>query len=738
MKPDLQTATQGQPEAGPALTEISPCASESFLAPEHSTDFDGCESQANCIGTKPKEAVATVPAVTTLPQGLPVGAPDALAKAGETSGTAECPEGSGLGVGANPQPISSVEPVGESPTGAPESGALPIEGRSTNELTEALRRSAILARIDALVAAGCPIGDAREQAGISAATYSRWRARLAARGSLIPDRHKSGRRRALELNEAEERVVKDLYQRSNKDKWSGSMRTTAKFLAHHPDTRDEVRGKILAALECSSRVPGFIKRVLERVTKAHTQQRRQPKNAASQFAGTVGAFFGDKNDRRRVIESDDGTVNFVGWLPWPMGGDRCSDKFGVRIGRWQFLPAMEAGWSHFMAGYQLVCRPRGSYREEDIRSLIHLVARAHGLPDEFRFERGSWEANNVVNLLRTLGVGLQTVYQPNQKPHIEGAFNKLWTYLSVLNGPGGQAQMGRYRGEMEEENRLVEKCRAGRADPRDHFPSLAQIIKALDAALAMHNRDTIQSKIYGHWVPELRFKEHAAERPWTPLPAEMEFLFAPYVRQWTVSGGSVGGGLPLLDDGPKVPFYFATEDLWRWNGRKVQLYFDPAAEQCEATIVSLEDYHGFRPGEVICRAGLVGDLTPYARASLGYSEEAAQRSNQSLRLARAACRRETRALGLDGQVKASVSEARDGQGAVVRVATDNTGPRDHGTTGPRDNGTTTTKFQAVRPNGRATSLAAPTPDQWARRQARLKEQVLATRASQTTNNHTEE
>lgn len=689
MKPDLPTATQGQLEAGPALTEIEPHVTESFLAPED------------------------------------------RAKPGNRQ---EAPGDGGATISTQPSTLNHFDgcaPIQDhSQTGTPKEDDLgpavnAIEGRSVPELTEALRRSQILARIDALVAAGCPIGDAQAQAGISPATYSRWRARLAARGSLVPDRHKSGRKRVLELSEAEEAALKALYQRSNKDEWSGSMRTAAKWLANHPDTREEVRGKILSALETSSRVPGFVRRALERVTRAHTQQRRQPSKAAiQQFAGTVGAFFGDKNDRRRIIESDDGTLNFVCWIPWPMGGDPCSDKFGVRIGRWQFLPAIEAGWSHFYLGYALVCRARASYREEDIRSLIHLVAIAHGLPDGFRFERGSWEANNVVALLRQLGVQLHTVYQPNQKPFVEGGFSKQWDYLSMIDKQ--VAQVGRYRGEMEEANRLVERCKAGRVDPREQFPSLAQTITAIDGTLAMRNSDTIQS-IYGKWVPEIRFKEHAAERPWAALPANTEFLFAPYVRDWTVNKGTVGGKLPLLDDF-SVPFYFADENLWRWNGRKVRVYFDPAAEQCTATIVSLSDYHGFRPDEIICRAELVGDLTHFARASLGWSEVEAGRYNQALRLGRAACRRETRALGPDGQLKLSTSEARDGQGNVVRVTTD---PVTHG----RDaRATTTTKFQATPPTGRATSLAAPTAEQWARRQARLKEQVLATRATSETNN----
>ena len=319
----------------------------------------------------------------------------------------------------------------------------------------------------------------------------------------------------------------------------------------------------------------------------------------------------------------------------------------------------------------------------------------------------------MVDLLKQLGVGLDTVCQPNQKPFVEGGLNSLWTYLSVLDG-----QVGRYRGEMEEENRLVEKCKAGRADPREHFPSLAQAITALDGALAMRNSDTVNS-IYGRWVPEVRFKDHAVARPWNALPEAMAFLFAPYVREWTVAKATVGGKLPLLEDFD-VPFYFSSEELWRWNGRKVRLYFDPAAEQCTATIVSLEDYHGFRKGEVICRAELVGDLPHFARASFGWSEEKAAGYSQIMRLARAACRREVRALSEGGQVKASASEARDGQGNVTRIETQTT---DHG---PRT--TEITKFQSPRPKAPGLGLRVPTAEQWQKRRTQLAEQAEAAAA----------
>ena len=34
---------------------------------------------------------------------------------------------------------------------------------------------------------------------------------------------------------------------------------------------------------------------------------------------------------------DDATRNVACWIPWPWGGCPCSDKYGVKLGRWQTL-----------------------------------------------------------------------------------------------------------------------------------------------------------------------------------------------------------------------------------------------------------------------------------------------------------------------------------------------------------------------------------------------------------------
>jgi hypothetical protein len=482
---------------------------------------------------------------------------------------------------------------------------------------------------------------------------------------LMDELHKCGTgSRFPAVTEEESLALMDIYRKSNKGKDAASMRSAAEAYAMQTGVRDELRSAILAVTE-KARVPLALKRIFERVTKTHIAMDRRPKHTASTgFSGNVGSHVDDMADRLRIIESDDGTFNFAAWIPWAMGGDPCSDRFHVRLGRWQFLPAVDAGWTRMYLCFAIVCRPRGSYSRHDIRALIYMLCRSYGLPDAFRFERGPWESDDVVRLIRALlgETGLQTVHSPDQKAIIEGGFSLLWEYLSQIDG-----QVGRYRGDVEAGNILVQKCRAGRADPRDHFPSLAQCTNAVTAALARANARTVDS-IYGKFIPEERHELLKAQRPWRPLPADMEYKFAPFVREWTVCKGTVGGDIPILED-YSAPFYFAHEDLWRWNGHKVRLYFDITATPCLAAVESTENYNGYRADEIICRAELLGGLPHFCRGQLGLADEQCERQVKWRSAALSALRMDLRALGPRGQVTAAVSEERNGSGSFARVET---------------------------------------------------------------------
>lgn len=548
---------------------------------------------------------------------------------------------------------------------APES--IPTPGKSTHQYLTAAARHPYVERAIELRNEGKSWREIGPLVGVPWQTVRNHTQAFLAAGfdGLLGKRENSGRPPEIELTEDQANRLKALYRRTNRTANKGSMATAAKFFALDPETPESVRHPILKALE-KGRVPNGIVSLLRQVTVAHIEQDRRPGLIRStQFSGQVGAFVDDKVERRRVIESDDGTINFVACIPWPMGGDACSDRFGVRVGRWQYLPIIECGWSHALLGYSLVCRQSGSYTAEDIRSTVKLVVEQYGLPDEFRFEHGSWEANLIVQLLRGLNVPLTTVNHPVHKPFIEGFFNKMWTYLSVLDG-----QVGRHRGDVEEMNRMVEAAKAGRRDPREFAPMLPAAIRALDGAGQMHNSDTIRS-VYGSWVPEVRERQLAGTKPWRPLPAELRFLFSPVVKEWTVSKGTVGGDVPMMDD-LSVPYYFAHEELWRWSGQKVRLYFDHRADPCTATIVAVNAANGYAAEQVICQAELLAGIPTHARASMGWSEVSGDtKVPQWRRAAMAALRRETRILDAagGGKIAAATSTARDGRGNEMEVNT---------------------------------------------------------------------
>lgn len=537
-------------------------------------------------------------------------------------------------------------------------------------------------RYQSLLAQGLSQNQCAQRLGVSGATLSRMRAAVAQAErdgltnpleALADNYHRSGRKTKLTLTEPEEQRLQQIYLQTNRTAVDGSMRTACKFFALEPQTREELRTVILAQLD-KGLLPTFALKALRKITSAHFLAKRKPGMLSTHFSGRVGAFAKDKRERRRIVESDDATLNFPAWIEWPHGGDPCSDKFRVKIGRWQFLPAMEAGWSQYYLGYSLIARTRGTYRAEDVQKLIHLVVTRHGLPDEFRFERGTWESNRVVELLARLGVELTNVYQSNHKPYIEGGFNTLWTYLSVIDG-----QVGRYRGEEEKGDRLLARCQAGLADPRDYFPSLAQCTKALDGALAMRNQDKIRSRTYGEWIPEVRYREHAEERPWQKLDPSLDYLFAPIVREWTVRRGGHVGGNVLLADGLSVPFYFHNDDLWRSDGHLVRVYFNPESTPCTATIVAIEKHLHHSPGDVICQANLLGEIPHFTRAALGWADPASivaasihgARPTATLPSQRgplSAVRRETRALAPTGRILSTESEERDGRGNTQRLS----------------------------------------------------------------------
>ncbi len=319
---------------------------------------------------------------------------------------------------------------------------------------------------------------------------------------------------------------------------------------HLPEVADDLR-KIIFARERQGKAM-LTARLMQQITvrEAVVRQQRNPTEAALDLLNAPGSmmWFNEPSGERRfmragdVFEPDDATINFPVCVPWTIGGCPCSDRYGVKVGRFQWLVSIDAA-SRIIPGYSYVMRPRSSYRAEDVLALMKTVTRNAGIPRQWRMEQGVWASNLVKDAVRNMGSTLHTVHSPHQKPFIEGLFNSLWTKLSVQLP---DAQVGRFRGENEKANDLLTACQRGHRDPRNHFPMLSEALRAFDYCIAEKHRTPVQSVQYGRWVPQERWDAQTGERPLRKLDPAMEWLFAPYVVRRKVTGMTV----PLRREDP--------------------------------------------------------------------------------------------------------------------------------------------------------------------------------------------
>lgn len=449
-----------------------------------------------------------------------------------------------------------------------------------------------------------------------------------------------------------------------------------------PSCPVELREMILArAKERKPMLPESLTRQIT-VAAPFVRHHRNPKDAGLDYisaAGTqmwiVNSESGEKQFIRGgdVVECDDATINFPVCVPWTMRGCPCSERYEVKVGRFQWLVAIDAG-SRKILGFTYTARPRSSYRAEDVLSLMKCVSRQHGVPRIWRLEKGVWKSNLVMDAVRTMGSGRISVHSPHCKPFIEGLFNALWTKLSIWFP---DASVGRFRGENKEASDILTACQTGARDPRKYFPMLGDVIAAFHAVIEQHNAHIVDSANYGRWVPNERWDEDAAARPLAQLNPETEWLFSPFVRVWKVNGNSVGGKVPLFP-GCSVPHQFSHPRLLEFHGARVKCYFDPADPKCAATIALAQPWGNSRQGEIICTAMQTNETTAYVRLVMGWGDDSRENGKNALRQAATAMRREVRGIQ-GGSVRQTVSESeeRDGSGGFTRISSGLTEPEEN-------------------------------------------------------------
>lgn len=441
----------------------------------------------------------------------------------------------------------------------------------------------------------------------------------------------------------------------------------------------DLREKILARAKNGQQF--VTRRIARQITsrEATVRQYRHQTDAGLDYLSAPGALFfihDSKTGERRppytgeCIEADDATINFPVCVPWTLGGDPCSDKYGVKVGRFQWLVSVDVA-RRFITAWSYVMRPKSSYRSEDILTLVRAHCIQHGKPKRAHFEQGAWKSKLVKYALDGLGIELHTVWSPHQKPFIEGLFNTVWTKLSV-QFPG--CDVGRFMGETEEANDLLTSCQRGAQDPRRHFPMLGDAIAGFGQVVGEKNGTPVQSAI-GSWIPSEAWQQRP---PADKLDPETEWLFSPFVRTWTVRGMLVGGKVPLFED-LSVPFDFSADFLPQYHGAKVRVHFDPTAPRCHGMLVLAEDFHGERAGKVLGLAQQINEIAGYARLVLGWGDDPTNAGRLARQRAGSALRREVRAVIPQGGRAYSASEQRDGVSLSHKLETSvegHSGPSD--------------------------------------------------------------
>ena len=471
-----------------------------------------------------------------------------------------------------------------------------------------------------------------------------------------------GRKRQHNLTEAERKAVKKLHGQINRTRTDGSVPYALKVAAK----RGELRPETVALLQ--SREADGLPLVTEatahelRNSEAAIRSLRTPRNAWLDYVSSPGSLMltvDPATGQERMIQPgevwtmDDATKNFACWVQLEKPGDKCWEKHGCIVGRFQWLVVVDHR-TGFILAHTHTARPRGSYRAEDLVAALQIAVCQHGRPARMVLEKGVSAATLVTETLRLLDVGIERASSPHQKV-VEGVFNRLWTKLSLMPG-----QVGRFMGDDEETSRLIQSCRSGSRDPRKHFPSLPATLKALNEAVAEHNADMVRSTRYGDWRPA-DFYAAEAHKHTRMMPEQDAWMFSPVVKgPLTVRGCQIETTVRLTEE-HSTKFVFNSPDLFDFHGALVRLHFNPLAPNCTAKVVLAEDFRGHRAGALLGNAEQVDRFARFNRRLFGYSDEQ-DIGRQATKQAAQSLRRHGAALKADGTLGAQVAEARDGLG----------------------------------------------------------------------------
>jgi len=518
------------------------------------------------------------------------------------------------------------------------------------------------------IADGMSDGMACAVCGISLSTLRRWEARFAAAGSAgLADAPRPGRPGICTPPAADADKLRRTYIQSNWRDGLGSVSASARLAARDPDsglcleTRNAILYKGGDPVQGERKSKHCLPRAIRRAIRAADPTVRIYRDADAMRLGGIHAvecmrMVADPDaagGRRRLIggerqSADDGSVNFNVCVPWPRGDDPCSQRYGVRVSRFQLLASIDDA-ADFCPGWSFTMRAKSSYRDSDVCAFFNWVWGTTIVPERIVLEGGAWQAARTLEFIRASGAVWEDAKGRPRNKLIEGWWNRLWTVLSTRT----HGQIGRYRDEMTRENDILLKCHAGTLDPRDYFPSLAEAMTAMEWSITYLNTERIDSAIYGSWVPAELYAQGLAAHPRPALPDGLEYLAARERELRVVRRDGVLVATAESPIGTPYAYMFASDDLLAYEGAKVWLHFDPWKSPVVADCTLADNFRDLRAGTVICRGATCLNSAPeLIRSANGAWQVQFSDGLEAARMARARAsaytRNELRSVGLDG------------------------------------------------------------------------------------------
>jgi hypothetical protein len=380
-----------------------------------------------------------------------------------------------------------------------------------------------------------------------------------------------------------------------------------------------------------------------------------------------------------IYLSDDMSRNRYFWFPLSdpeietrtNRGDKLSRKYGVGLGR-QGLMTMDARGKFLRL--DLIGCAKDAYTSADVLRHMKATLERWGKPRlSWILEKGCWAAEKVdgkriwvpeeertktVAGLGNLGFEVNHVHTSEGKALLEGAFNHLQSLQAAY---GLAPDIGRRRGEMERETKLIQRIQNGTLHPADGGLESIEEATANDIRTLVYFNGEVKCGAIQKGVPDDNWIQDTQRHPTSKLAISEKGFFMPIKLETEIRHGclskKIGGTV----------FRFTMPELFGQlgHGYRLMFAFDDSNPAAGAEVYNLEtgskNMHGWKQMEYVGHAEWEAD-----RLFFGYSDQTEESQERKKRHHRGVMTSGAD-TGYFGKRAMSEVESRDGRGNVAAM-----------------------------------------------------------------------